>query len=295
MKTYFATVITTLTLLSACTTETDKKNEDLANKKYTNKIDSLNSAINSKDSSVNYFLSSFNEIEQTLDSVSLKQHLISINVDKNGSELKANVKNKINAQIVAINDLIEKNKKKIGDLNRKLKKNSLQINEFQKMVDNLNEQIVQKNAELTSLNEKLNSADTQIAQLKTSLDTLTNANVSQSKVIATQTSSIHTAYYAIGKAKDLETKKIIDKKGGLLGLGKTPKLNSDLNKNDFETIDYTKVMNIPINSKKAKIVTAHPSDSYTLEKNDGNGEYTNLKITQPEKFWSESKYLVVIN
>jgi len=43
-------------------------------------------------------------------------------------------------------------------------------------------------------------------------------------------------------------------------------------------------------SKKAKLLTNHPSSSYVLEKVN---EYLVLKITDPNKFWEISKYLVV--
>ena len=36
----------------------------------------------------------------------------------------------------------------------------------------------------------------------------------------------------------------------------------------------------------------HPSDSYTLEK-DANKQYV-LRITNPQIFWSTSKYLVIL-
>ncbi|MBK6399613.1 MAG: hypothetical protein IPF75_15505 [Bacteroidetes bacterium] len=60
----------------------------------------------------------------------------------------------------------------------------------------------------------------------------------------------------------------------------------------FNKIDYVVTNNIPIDSKTAKIVTSHPADSYTL--NTENKKVVSLQITNPEKFWSASKYLVVV-
>ena len=39
-------------------------------------------------------------------------------------------------------------------------------------------------------------------------------------------------------------------------------------------------------------MTPHPSSSYTLDR-DANKQYV-LRITNPELFWSTSKYLVVV-
>ncbi len=288
MKNYLVAVLATAIIFPAC--ENSKNSE----KQYVNtQADSLNTVVTARDSTINDLLASFNQIEENMDSLEIRQHMLSVNVQK--GEVKGNVKEHINTMIAEINDLMDQNKKKIADLNSKLRKNSVKIKEFQKMIKNLNEQIAQKNTELQSLNEQLTAANAQLAQLRTSVDTLTNNNNSQSQTIAAQTTTIHTAFYVIGKSKELENMKVIDKKGGLLGIGKTAKLNSDMDKNNFTQIDYTKVMNIPINSKKAKIVTSHPSDSYVLEKEKEHDEYTNIHITQPEKFWSESKYLVIVD
>jgi predicted RNase H-like nuclease (RuvC/YqgF family) len=287
MKNYFKVCLGAAIFLSACNTD----NTDY--KKFVYRVDSLNIAISARDSTINDFISSFNDIEKNLDSVSLKQGVIATSISKKGTEMKENIKERINQQIAGINDLMEQNRNKIEELKKNLNRNSYKISQFKKMIAELNDQIVKKDQELEALNTQLNTVNAQVAELKTSMDTLTSKNSSQSQTIADQTASMHTAYYLIGKSKDLESMKVIDKKGGLLGIGKTPKLNSDFNKDIFKKIDYTQVMTIPINSKKATIITAHPSDSYSLEKE--NDQYTNLKIIQPEKFWSASKYLVVVN
>ena len=49
---------------------------------------------------------------------------------------------------------------------------------------------------------------------------------------------------------------------------------------------------LPLNSKKAKLLSTHPSDSYTLEAGD-DGMQT-LKINNPSAFWKQTKYLVVM-
>jgi predicted nucleic acid-binding Zn-ribbon protein len=285
MKTYVFPLIAVI-LIYSCNQETAEHN------KYVNRLDSLNLLINERDSTINDLFASFDEIKTNLDSVSLKQNMISTEVEKQQGEVKDDAKTHINNQIAAINNLMDQNKKKIEELNGKLKKYSIRINHFQKMVNSLNEEIAQKTNELQSLNEKLSSANAQLAKLQTAIDTLTNTSTSQSKLITEQTTALHTAYYLIGKSKDLQSMDVIDKTGGILGIGKTPKLNSDANKSNFTKIDYTKVLSIPINSKKAKIITNHPSGSYILDK-DEKDQYSTLRITEPESFWSESKYLVV--
>ena len=287
MKIYSILLLSAVIILSACNHELEREQ-----KKHAYTMDSLSMAASAKDSTINDLLLTFNEIKLNLDSVAQMQNIISTEVETQGGRFATNTKNRVNSQIASLNELLEENKKTIAKLNRKLKNNSAKINEFKKMITSLNDQIVLKNRELQTLSERLNSANTQMAKLQTSIDTLSSANTNQSQIIASQTESLHTAYYVVGKSKEMEKKKIIDKTGGILGMGKTPKLNANVNNSNFTRIDYTKIVSIPINSKKAKIITAHPSDSYLLEKE--NDEFTNLRIIQPDRFWSSSKYLAVL-
>ncbi len=253
--------------------------------------DSLASIINERDSSLNDFMTSFNEIESNLDSIARKQSTINVNIDNQG-ELNKTSKERINDNIAAINQMMNDNRNMIDQLNKKLKNSGMKIAHFEKMIQTLNEQIAQKDRELADLNDKLNGLNQEVAQLHTSVDTLTQVSASQAKTIDEQTNSLHTAYYVVGKSKELQTMKVIDKTGGLLGLGKSPRLSSNIDNEKFTRIDYTKLNSIPVDSKQAKFVTAHPLDSYTLTKE--KDKVVSIEITNPEKFWSASKYLVVV-
>jgi uncharacterized coiled-coil protein SlyX len=253
--------------------------------------DSLASIINERDSSLNDFLTSFNEIEKNLDSIARKQNAISVSTDKQG-ELNKTSKERINDNINAINQLMNENREKIAELNKKLKNAGSKIAHFETMIQTLNEQIAQEDRELAALNDKLNSLNTQVAQLQTTVDTLKQTTAVQSKTIDEQTTILHTAYYVVGKSKDLQNMNVIDKSGGLLGIGKTSKLSPALDNGKFTRIDYVEVNTIPVDSKNAKIVTTHPADSYKLNKE--KDKVVSISITNAEKFWSASKYLVVV-
>lgn len=255
--------------------------------------DSLMSVVNERDSFINDFISSFNDVERNLDSVAVRQHIIAVNSDKSG-ELKPNQKARINAEIASINSLMDQNRKKIAELNRKIKNSSSKNAQLEKMIATLNDQLAKKDIELTDLNAKLNSLNAQVATLETSVDTLMARNGAQSQTIAEETMALHTAYFVVGKSNDLQDAKIIDRKGGLLGIGRTSKLSQDFDNSKFTRIDYTVTNNIAINSDM-KIVTSHPTNSYTLEKDTKDNDLVkNIVITNPELFWSASKYLVVI-
>ena len=267
MKNYFFIAAACL-LMTACNQkEIDKSKADLL--KSNHEKDSLLGIVTDRESTINNFISSFNDVERNLDSVAAKQHIISMNTDKQ-TELRKDQKARINSEILAINNLMDSNRKRINELSKKLKTSGFKNEQLEKTISFLNEQLSQKEVELGNLNEKHAALNLQVAELKTSVESLTGDNAKKSENITELTTSLHTAYYAIGKPKDLQASKIIDKKGGLLGIGKTPKLSSDLDNSKFIKIDYTKVGAIPINSGNVKVVTSHPTDSYTLEKDSNN-------------------------
>jgi DNA repair exonuclease SbcCD ATPase subunit len=255
--------------------------------------DSLLTIINEREASLTDFVISFNEVERNLDSVAERQNIIVLNSDENG-ELKATQKSRINAEIEAINKLMEKNSKTIAELINK-QKNSLNKNkELEKMIFTLNNQLVLKQIELTELNIRLKNLDTEVAELKNCVDTLIRDSNAKSITIANDTRSRHTAYYVTGKSKELQEANIIDRKGGLLGMGKTSKLSPDIDNTKFTQIDYTQITTIAINGA-IKIITTHPTDSYELDMDPKvKNLVLNILITNPEKFWSASKYLVVV-
>lgn len=286
MKKLLLGIPAVLLLASGC----DNRKEEVERLNRTS--DSLMAITQSRDSVIDDFLATFNEIEQNLDSIAQRQTKIEGTMDRQG-ETRGNMKDRINEDIAAINQLMQENRGKVEELTKKLKRSNNRIAQFQKSIAMLNDQLSRKETELTDLNTRLEGLNMQVAQLQTSVDTLTTLSNTQAGTISEQTMALHTAYYVVGNAKDLENKKIVDQTGGLLGVGKTTKVKSDFNKQDFTMIDYTQTQVIPVESKDVKIATSHPVESYTLEK-DGNGKVTSLKINEPEKFWSISKYLVVI-
>ena len=69
-------------------------------------------------------------------------------------------------------------------------------------------------------------------------------------------------------------------------------LQQNFNKNYFTKIDIRVTREIKLYSKSARLLTSHPMGSYELTR-DNNKMYT-LVITNPQLFWSTSKYLVAV-
>jgi len=98
-------------------------------------------------------------------------------------------------------------------------------------------------------------------------------------------------FYLVGSRSDLERAKAIKKTGGFLGVGSTVKLSDRLDEMFFQSGDFKFIKEIALgNTKKVNLITTHPKGTYLIV--DTPGERF-LKITNPEKFWSTSTFLVV--
>jgi chromosome segregation ATPase len=244
-----------------------------------------------KDSTINSFLAGLNQIETNIKAINAKQSEVT---DLSSQpEMSKNQFERINDDIQSINSLMEANKSKLDELTKKLKGSNYKIKELEKAIASLQQQLEEKNTELAALNQKLAEMNVTVENLNTNVKTLTAQTEDQAKTIADKTTKLNTAYYTVGTYKELETKKVLNKTGGFLGIGKNKQMMKDFKPDAFNTIDVTQTKTIELNSKTASVVTNHPSSSYKIEKKDKN-HVSQLVITDPDQFWKASKYLVVM-
>ena len=253
-----------------------------------------------KDSAMVTFMESFNEIEQNLAEIRERELNIALKNDESG-ENSGDVQAQIKEDIRVINELISENKKTIEDLNQQLKSTKGRNVELNRMLvrlkDQLNTQIEEKDQQIALLKDDLQKMNFTVEELNSDLDTLRQvnselalSNEEKEQMIEEQVSQINTAYIALGTDKELQETNIITKEGGFLGIGRTEKLSGNLDESSFTKIDIRETKTIPVEGKKIELVTPHPADSYKI---NGEGKIESIEITQPDKFWNNSKYLVV--
>ena len=250
-----------------------------------------------KDSSINDFTTTFNEIEANLAEIRQRENFIASNT-QNG-ELRKDARQQVKEDIEMINQLLIKNKELIASLESNLSASNSKVKKFQGMIASLQRQIAEKDKDLAGLQDALVDMNFKVASLNVAVDTLTTktkylstVTTRQSEKIAKQTEDLHTAYYIAGTYKELREKNIITKEGDIIGLGGKKTLAEDFNKDLFKKVDITQTTSIPLNSKKASLVTYHQNGTYELKTEDKAVE--SLIITDPEDFWGTSKYLVVV-
>jgi len=251
--------------------------------------DSLMAQTTQKDEAINDFIGSINDIQAALDTIKFKENIITVNTGK-GMEMNLSAKDQIKSDITSIYQLLLQNKHDLSVLSSKLKKSGMQVTELQKLVARLQKDITEKNAEIESLRDKLAKMNIVIETANLKIDTLSQEVKvkgkqinEQSQTIAEQDAALNTAYYIIGNSKEL-------KKNGVIGKG--DKILPDFNKDLFTKIDIRKTTEISILSKKAKVLSNHPTTSYKLT---GDKKIIQaLEITDYKAFWINVRYLVIM-
>ena len=243
-----------------------------------------------RDSTINEWMLTLDQIEENLETILQKENLIS--VQSTDAEFTPDRKEQILDDIKQINTLLDLNKKKIAALNAELKKSGGAIKGFQERISELEMSIKQRESEITDLKMALVNKNFEIEQLNTRMTDLQITIAHQDEEISNQIDEMNTAYLAYGTYKDLKEKGIVSKEGGFLGLGKKESLVEDFADSLFSQVDITDLRSIPVNSKDARLITEHPTNSYELI-HEEEDKIAYIEIKDPDIFWKISKYAVV--
>jgi len=248
--------------------------------------DSLNQIIAQRDNEINELMTTFNEIEEGFRVINEAEGRV--NLARSGEGANATARIQENMQF--IQSTTEQNRALIKKLRQQLSKSTVKADALQKALDNLQreleqktERIAQLQAELEAKDIHIQELDQRVTELNTDVTNLTEENVHHQQTISNQDRELHSAWFVFGTKKELKEQRILE--GGRV-------LQSNFNKDYFTKIDIRVQKEIKLYSKSAEIKTAHPAGSYVLER-DADKQYV-LRITDPQKFWSTSKYLVIL-
>lgn len=273
-----------LVLLGAC--NSNNANSNGSDSVVAELNDSLLVANAEKDS----LLSIINEINNDMMQIRDMEKLMS---SSNLGNETANRKQEIKDNMLLIQQALKDRRERLAALEKRLRTSSGNNAQLQKTIDGLKAQLDEQEATIAQLTEQLKKAHIEIQTLNTAVDSLTveNKAVTEAKDAAQEKSEmlaneLNTCYYVVGSKDELKDNKIIET--GFLR--KTKVLEGDYELSYFTKADKRTLEELPLHSKKAKILTKHPADSYELLDVDG---VKTLKITNSAKFWELSNYLVI--
>ena len=248
--------------------------------------DSLNKVIAQKDNEINDIMSTFNQIEEGLREIGQAEGRISVARDGEG----ASRTQRIAENMQFIQQTMQQNRELIDKLRMQLRESSINGEQLKKTIESLALQLEEKDKELQQLRAELDAKDIhimdldeKIANLNTNVSNLSSESAKKTETINAQDKQLHSAWFVFGTKKELKQQQ-------LLKDGKV--LQGNFNKEYFTKVDIRVDKEIKLYSRSAKMLTSHPSSSYTLQR-DANKQYV-LRITDPQLFWSTSKYLVIL-
>ena len=248
--------------------------------------DSLNKVIAQKDNEINDIMSTFNQIEEGLREIGQAEGRISVARDGEG----ASRTQRIAENMQFIQQTMQQNRELIDKLRMQLRESSINGEQLKKTIESLALQLEEKDKELQQLRAELDAKDIhimdldeKIANLNTNVSNLSSESAKKTETINAQDKQLHSAWFVFGTKKELKQQQIL--KDGKV-------LQGNFNKDYFTKVDIRVDKEIKLYSRSAKMLTSHPSSSYTLQR-DANKQYV-LRITDPQLFWSTSKYLVIL-
>ena len=254
-------------------------------------LDSLQTAYEQRNADYNELNDYLGVIATGLDSIALQEGQLLKNDESptlNREQIKKNLD--------SFQQTLQNQRERIAIMEKKLNTNQKYSAHLRSIIATMKQQLAQKDEEIANLRKLVDDKNFDIAKLKENVQTLQQRNemqagmiVSQQETISTQDVSIHTAYIKIGSKSELNDLGLRTKKF----LGKAKANYTKFDKSLFKAVDIRESgqINIP-NAKKAKLLTPQPEDSYRIDKVDKSMVLT---ITNPEKFWSVSDFVIIQN
>jgi chromosome segregation ATPase len=254
--------------------------------KLVQQADSLNRIIAQKDNEINDMIGTMNDIEEGFRAINAAEERVSVARQGEGSSAKERIQENMHF----IKQTMQQNRELINKLRNQLRQSSVKGDQLRRTLEALTQQMEEKDAQLKALQAELQAKNIQIEELteqvsdlSTNVSNLKEESSEKSQTISQQDKQLNTAWFVFGTKKELKEQHIIED-------GEV--LRSNFNQDYFTKIDIRVDKEIKLYSRSAKLLTDHPASSYKLEQ-DANKQFV-LRIENPSKFWSTSKYLVIM-
>lgn len=210
-----------------------------------------------------------------------------------GPNESARQRARIMADISKVRGNIEQRKAQLAALEHNLQESTINNKELTETINALRLQIDSQLEEIESLKRQLTSANEHIGSLNYTVDSLnlTVAAIADERDSVLTTSvqldkELNSCYYIVASKSELKNLNIIE-----TGFMRNTKvMKRDFDKSSFITADKRELTSLTLGRGKVKLLTNHPESAYAIT--DEGGVKT-LRITDPERFWSLTGYLVI--
>ncbi|MCE1155713.1 MAG: hypothetical protein LWW91_06290 [Bacteroidales bacterium] len=204
-------------------------------------------------------------------------------------------KEQLAVQLNQVKELLEQNKNRIEQLQRQSQQRSKENTTLSQTIQRLQTELEEKTAFIASLqaelekkNIRINELSTTVGQLSTDLNQLSEVSEKQQQQIKSQDVDMNTVWYVMGTSSELKSAQILSTNGIFRP---STVLDKSFDQSLFTKVDKRTLKVIPTGSKRIKLLTSHPKDSYQLVTADD--KTVSVEVLDQASFWSVSKYLVI--
>ncbi|MEE0870400.1 MAG: hypothetical protein U0L52_03370 [Bacteroidaceae bacterium] len=270
-------------MMSAC----GNQNQNESDMRLQQQVDSLQTIVDNKDSELNDIIVTMTEVQNGIRRIAEAEGRVTV-ADGNQENVSSRAIIRDNMEYIC--EAMQQNRELVAQLREKLNASRFKADKLKNLVDGLQSQVESQNQRIQELQASLVEKDSTILAQTMRIDSLSQnvASLTESArendgTMVRQEKQINNAWFVFGTKAEL-------KEQGILKGGEVLK-DAGFNKDYFTEIDIRQVKNIKTYSKSARLLTTHPDGSYMLAK-DAKGYYE-LHISNPSRFWSVSRYLVM--
>lgn len=279
IKTFFklsgATLITLL-LLTACGGKTDTSALEQT-------IDSLRQANQQQQNSLQEMTTFVTTMSDGMNAIAQQENMIFNNGGNEGASLD---KEQLKSHLETLANTLTEQRSKIKALTDSLKARGADLSKMQGLIDNLTRQLEEKDKVIAQLRQDVEQKNFSIADLQKKLNVAMAGSAQYEQRAAKaekELATITSAYVLMGTKEALLDGGYIDKRKHVQ--------TETMPKGDFTKVNIYQFTELDIPTRSPKLLTDHPRKSYSIEKIDK--ENRKLVITNPQLFWSSSRYLII--
>lgn len=246
-------------------------------------IDSLRQVNQQQENSLQEMTTFVTTLSDGMNAIAQQENMIFNNGGNEGTSLD---KEQLKSHLETLANTLTEQRSKIHSLADSLKARGADMSKMQGLIDNLTQQLDEKDKIIAQLRKDIEQKNFSISDLQNKLRVAMAGSAQYEQRAAKaekELATITTAYVLMGTKEALTDGGYIDKRKHVL--------TESMPKGDFTKVNIYKFTELDIPSRSPKLLTDHPRKSYNIEKVDK--ENRKLVITNPQLFWSSSKYLII--
>lgn len=279
IKTFFklsGATLMALLLLTACGGKTDTSALEQT-------IDSLRQANQQQQNSLQEMTTFVTTMSDGMNAIAQQENMIFNNGGNEGTSLD---KEQLKSHLETLANTLTEQRSKIKALADSLKARGADLSKMQGLIDNLTRQLEEKDKVIAQLRQDVEQKNFSIADLQKKLNVAMAGSAQYEQRAAKaekELATITSAYVLMGTKEALLDGGYIDKRKHVQ--------TETMPKGDFTKVNIYQFTELDIPTRSPKLLTDHPRKSYSIEKIDK--ENRKLVITNPQLFWSSSRYLII--